>query len=376
MTVFWIVAALMTAAACLAVIWPFLRPSADAETGHDVEVYRDQLAEVDRDLTRGAISPAEAEEAKAEIGRRILRAAEGESAVASLAGERLTRIAATLAILFVPVVGLGGYLYLGSPTMPGQALAERLATNPSENSIDELIARAERHLIENPQDGRGWDVLAPIYLRVGRAEDAEIAFRNAIRLNGANAAREAGLGDALFRVAGNVVTAEARESFERAMELDRTDPKARFFLALALAQQGEAEQAANRWRAMYEDLPEDSPWRGTIVQALARVQEDPPQQQARGPSAEDVEAAAELSQEDRAAMIEGMVAQLDERLRDNPYDAAGWQRLIRSYSVLGRADDARAALRRGIDGLGAESIAAADLVAFAAGFGIELPESQ
>ncbi|MBO6538962.1 MAG: c-type cytochrome biogenesis protein CcmI [Rhizobiaceae bacterium] len=376
MTFFWIVAALMTAAACFAVIWPFLRPSDDAEAGHDVEVYRDQLAEVDRDLTRGAISPAEAEEAKAEIGRRILRAAESESAAASRAEGRLTRVAATLAILFVPVMGLGGYLYLGSPAVPDQALAARLATNPSENSIDELIARAERHLFENPQDGRGWDVLAPIYLRVGRAEDAVIAFRNTIRLNGTNAAREAGLGDALFRVAGSVVTAEAREAFERAMELDRSDPRARFFLALALAQQGDTERAANRWRAMYEELPEDSPWRGTIVQALARVQEDPSQQQARGPSAQDVEAAAELSQEDRAAMIGGMVAQLDERLRDNPHDAAGWQRLIRSYSVLGRADDARAALRRGIDGLGIESAAAAELVAFAAGFGIELPESQ
>ena len=376
MTVFWIAAALLTATACLAVLWPFLRPAGQAETGHDVEVYRDQLAEVERDMARGAISAAEAEEAKAEIGRRILKTADRTPGESGPAGASLTRIAASLAIVLVPAVSLGGYLLLGSPTLPDQALAARLATNPSDNSIDELIARAERHLVQNPQDGRGWDVLAPIYLRVGRSEEAVIAFRNAIRLNGSNAEREAGIGDALFRSAGNVVTAEAREAFERALGYDSSNPKARFFLALALAQQGDAAAAVTRWQDMFDDLPQDSPWRGTIVQALARAAGEAPAEQAPGPSSEDVEAAAEMTQEDRSAMIEGMVAQLDARLRDNPDDAAGWQRLIRSYSVLGKTDDARDALRRAVDSLGTDNTAASELIDFAAGLGIELPESQ
>ncbi|MCB1452597.1 MAG: c-type cytochrome biogenesis protein CcmI [Rhizobiaceae bacterium] len=376
MTVFWIAAALLTATACLAVLWPFLRPAGQAETGHDVEVYRDQLAEVERDMARGAISTAEAEEAKAEIGRRILKTADRTPGESGPAGASLTRIAASLAIVLVPAVSLGGYLLLGSPTLPDQALAARLATNPSDNSIDELIARAERHLVQNPQDGRGWDVLAPIYLRVGRSEEAVIAFRNAIRLNGSNAEREAGIGDALFRSAGNVVTAEAREAFERALGHDSANPKARFFLALALAQQGDAAAAVTRWQDMFDDLPQDSPWRGTIVQALARATGEAPAEQTPGPSSEDVEAAAEMTQEDRSAMIEGMVAQLDARLRDNPDDAAGWQRLIRSYSVLGKTDDARDALRRAVDSLGTDSTAASELIDLAAGLGIELPESQ
>ena len=376
MTVFWIAAALLTATACLAVLWPFLRPAGQAETGHDVEVYRDQLAEVERDMARGAISAAEAEEAKAEIGRRILKTADRTPGESGPAGGSLTRIAASLAIVLVPAVSLGGYLLLGSPTLPDQALAARLAANPSDNSIDELIARAERHLVQNPQDGRGWDVLAPIYLRVGRSEEAVIAFRNAILLNGSNAEREAGIGDALFRSAGNVVTAEAREAFERALGHDSANPKARFFLALALAQQGDAAAAVTRWQDMFDDLPQDSPWRGTIVQALARAAGEVSAEQAPGPSSEDVEAAAEMTQEDRSAMIEGMVAQLDARLRDNPDDAAGWQRLIRSYSVLGKTDDARDALRRAVDSLGTDNTAASELIDFAAGLGVELPESQ
>ncbi|MEX0955449.1 MAG: c-type cytochrome biogenesis protein CcmI [Rhizobiaceae bacterium] len=378
MTAFWIVAALLTVAACLAVAWPFLRQSrTDSDAAHDLEVYRDQLAEVDRDLARGAISPADAEEAKAEIGRRILRSAEIEPASANVGGTR-ARVTASVALFTVPVVALGLYLVLGSPWMPDQALEARLAANPAGNSIDELIARAERHLIDNPEDGRGWDVLAPIYMRVGRNEDAVIAFRNAIRLNGAGAQRESGLGDAIFRASGNIVTAEAQTAFERALNDDPTDAKARFFLALALAQQGDVDRAAHRWEEMLGDLPEDSPWRGAAAQALARNQERAPElaEGAPGPTADDMQAAAEMSSEDRNAMIEGMVAQLDQRLRDNPDDAAGWRRLIRSFVVLGRADEARAALERGLEGLGSETSEGRLLVEFAADLDVELTESQ
>jgi cytochrome c-type biogenesis protein CcmH len=378
MTAFWIAAALLTVAACLAVAWPFLRsPKTDSDAAHDVEVYRDQLAEVDRDLARGAISPADADEAKAEIGRRILRAAETEPATAKAGGAK-ARWTASIALFAVPVFALGIYLALGSPRMPDQALQARLAANPAENSIDELIARAERHLVDNPEDGRGWDVLAPIYLRVGRNQDAVTAFRNAIRLNGASAERESGLGDAIFRLSGNIVTAEAQAAFERALNDDPTNARARFFLALALAQQGDVARAGDRWEAMLGDLPEDSPWRGAAAQAIARTQERAPElaESTPGPTAEDMQAAGEMSSEDRNAMIEGMVAQLDQRLRDNPDDAAGWRRLIRSYAVLGRMDEARGALERGLKGLGEESSEGQLLVEFAAGLEVERTESQ
>ncbi len=375
MIVFWVIAALLIAAACAAVLWPFLRRPAIAAGGHDVEVYRDQLAEIDRDLARGAISPAEAEEAKAEIGRRILRAADDEDTPISASGARATQLAATAAVLIVPLFALGLYVALGSPSMPDQALEARLAANPADNSIEELIARAERHLIDNPEDGRGWDVLAPIYLRVGRNDDAVIAFRNAIRTNGSTAEREGGLGDAIFRASGNMVTAEAQAAFERALAADASDGRARFFLALGDAQQGNVEQASASWRAMVEDLPEQSPWSGAARQALARAEGAMPEEMP-GPDAADIEAAAEMSDDDRNAMVEGMVAQLDQRLRDNPDDPAGWRRLIRSYAVLGRMPEARDALERGIEGLGADTQEGQALVAFADELGVALTESQ
>lgn len=377
---FWLTAALLTLGASAAILWPFLRGAPRdlaAPAAHDLEVYRDQLSEIERDAANGLVGPAEAEEARAEIGRRILRAAGAGTGASAGPSERLGKSIVTAAVLAVPLLGWGAYAVLGSPNLTDQRLESRLAKNPAESSLDELVSRAEQHLHENPGDGRGWDVLAPIYLRMGRSEEATIAFRNAIRLNGPSAAREAGLGEALSSAAGGMVTSEAQAAFERALTIEPNDPRPSFFLALGLAQEGRTDEARDIWGRMVERLPQDSPWRGAAEQAAARaggVEQAPATAEAdappAGPSREAMDAAAEMSPEDRAAMIEGMVTQLDARLRENPADAQGWQRLVQSYQVLGRADDAREALARGVEGLGAGTPAADELVRFAAALGI------
>ena len=266
---FWFVAALLTVGASLAVLLPLTSRSAGASAAesNDLEVYRDQLAELDRDAARGLIQPAEAEQARTEIARRILRRTARRGAAPPRphrAASGPDALVATAAILAVPLVSWGVYAELGSPDLPSQPLAERLAKNPGDSSVEELVARAEAHLVANPSDGRGWDVLAPIYLRLGRYDEAVNAYRNAIRLDGASALREAGLGEAIAGVAGGLVTADARAAFGRALELDPAQPKARFYLATALAQEGKAAEALTAWQAMLSTLPADSPWRGAV----------------------------------------------------------------------------------------------------------------
>lgn len=352
--VFWIVAALLTLAASLAVLAPLARRApAGGEGSHDLEVYKDQLAEVDRDAGRGLIQPAEAEEAKTEIARRILRLGNADEAGGKTSPARRSAAAIGMAaVLAVPLVSWGLYLSLGSPDLPSQPLAERLARNPADSSIDELVARAEAHLAANPDDGRGWDVLAPIYLRMGRAEDAVAAYTRALRLQGDSAGRQAGLGEAVVSAAGGVVSVEAQQAFERALALEPGQPKARFYLAMGLAQDGKSDEAAAGWHSMVADLPADSPWRRAAEQALSEVSAATAEPAGPGPSKDEVAAAAAMSDADRRQMIETMVAGLDEKLRANPKDAEGWRRLVRSYMVLGRRDDASDALRRGLEALG------------------------
>ncbi len=371
MMVFWLFLALLTIAASLAVLLPLARrPQAHVPAAaHDLEVYRDQLAEIDRDRQRGLIGESEAEEARAEIGRRMIKLD-----AAGTAGSRTSRllpIVAAGAVLGVPLLSWGVYAMIGSPDLPAQPLAQRLEKDPRDNTLDELVARAESHIRANPEDGRGWNVLAPIYLRMNRPADAVIAYRNAIRLLGSDPARETGLGEALFAEAGGIVTKEAADAFRRALEAGGNDnPRARFYLATALAQEGRLEEAVADLSALMGTLPQASPWRGVVGEALARAQAGLDASVARGPSRDDVEAAAQMNAADRTAMIETMVAGLDERLRDNPADAEGWRRLVRSYSVLGRKDDARQALERGLKALGPDSEAGQELRDFAGTLGL------
>lgn len=373
---FWLAAALMTLAAALAVMLPFLhaRGKPAPGTDHDIEVYRDQLDELGREEKRGLIAPAEAEEARAEIGRRILRIGSGPSGPTDGARAGGMRGVAAAAVLAVPLVSWGVYGLLGSPGVPAQPLQERLSRDPDDSSIEELVARAETHLSANPDDGRGWEVLAPVYYRLGRYSDSAAAYRNAIRVSGASAPREAGLGEALVGAEEGIVSADAEAAFERALELEPRDPRARFFLGMARAQEGDDEEAAGMWREIVSQTPADSPWRGAAREALRQQERAGEPRDPSGPGEEEMAAAADLSQEQRAAMIEDMVAGLDARLRENPDDPEGWRRLVRSYSVLGEQDEARAALDRGLAALGPESGEAVELAEFAAGLGIVADE--
>lgn len=353
--VFWIVAASLTLAACLVVLLPAVRrqPELTHDNEHDLAVYNDQLQELEKDVARGVINASEAAEARSEIGRRILKLSSQKQDESH--STQLGKVITTVAVLSIPLASWGIYAATGSPHLPAQPLQARLDKNPSDNTLDELIARAENHLSANPQDGRGWDVLAPIYFRVGRYDDSVIAYRNAIHLLGANATRETGLGEAIASASGGVITAEAHDAFERALALEPENPKARFLMAAALSQEGRQEEAKQALRKMQDELPLDSPWREAVARALQQT----------GENGQNL-----ISDNEQAAFIEDMVKGLDQRLQENPDDLEGWQRLIHSYTVLGRQDEAVDALARGLHVFGSESDAGKSLISFAGARGI------
>jgi cytochrome c-type biogenesis protein CcmH len=339
----WLVFALMSAAAIFAVLWPLARRRAGVG-GNDVAVYRDQLDEIERDRAAGLIGAAEAEAARIEISRRLIAAADKQDAAAApVAGATLRRRAVTVSAFLVPSIGaLALYLVLGSPSLPGQPLAARREAPQDNRSFASLLAQVETHLERNPTDGRGWEVVAPVYLRLGRFDDAVKARRNSLAYNGPTAEREADLGEALLAQANGIVTAEAKSAFERAIALDKKAVKARFFIGLAAEQDGKNEEAATIWRDMLAGAPADAPWAEFVRKAIARVGGEPVVAQ-RGPTADDMAAAAQLTEEQRGEMIRGMVARLAERLKADGSDVDGWLRLVRAYMVLGERDKAQAA---------------------------------
>ena len=392
---FTVSAASLTIVLLAIVFWPVIRAPRPAagetadEHDFDVTIYKDQLRELDADIARGAIEPSEADYARAEIGRRLIAARETAEAEHRAAGKAMSAGIPVLvgAAVFAPLAAVIVYSITGSPGMEAQPLALRIEEQQRQLSsqtlqgmdINELVARAEGHLNANPEDGRGWDVLAPMYLRLGRAGDARNAFERAIALQGDSAARRSGLGQAYYMLAGGLVDVNARAEFERALQIDAGDSRSRFFLALAAAQQGDEAGAVKAWQAMMNDSAAAPEWQAAAAEGLRRFGAEAlaaaPQATAPQLDAETMRNAEQMSAEDRQDMILGMIAQLDERLRDNPDDLAGWQRLIRSYAVLGRKDEAEDALSRALDAFAGDETKHAEITAVAAALGLSSGEA-
>jgi cytochrome c-type biogenesis protein CcmH len=369
----WLILALMTAAAMFAVLWPLSWQGRKGRSGSDLAVYRDQLDEIGRDEAAGLIGAQEAEAARIEVSRRLLAAADGGAGAtpAPATALRRRRLVSLAALILLPASAAALYLALGSPHLPDLPLSARMKQAPDTRSIESMVAQVEAHLERNPEDGRGWEVLAPVYMRAGRFNDAVRARSNALRLLGATADREADLGEAMVAAANGMVTAEAKAVFDRALKLDPADVKAHYYVGLAAEQDGKPQEAARIWRDLLAKAPANAPYRPLVQSSLARV--DPSAQPAApaGPSAEDVAAAQQLTPEQRGEMIRGMVDRLAERLKTDSSDLDGWLRLVRAYIVLGEPDKARDALADARKAVGEDADKRKKLDDFAKGLGIE-----
>lgn len=354
---FWILVAALTAALAVILLYPLLRgaKAADNIRAGEAAVYRDQLRELDRDLDGGLITPEEADYARAEIGRRLIAVSADEPAETPKPA-RHHRFTEAFVLLVLPVLGLCLYLTTGRPDLPSQPLEARLE-NPG-NDVAVLITKAERHLAEKPDDGKGWDVLAPIYFRTMRVSDAQVAYRNAIRLLGPSPVRLDGLAETLMAVSDGVVTEEARQVLEQSLTLQPYNPRARFYIALSMEQAGRPDEARQAFEALAKQSPSDAPWLPLVNQHIAMNGGAPAGANPVAPGAnpatpgnptqQDVAAAENMSAGDRQQMIRGMVESLDAKLSEDPNNFEGWVRLVRSYAVLNDKDRAAGALKRGL----------------------------
>lgn len=385
--VFGITVTLITIAAIGLAFLPALRRSFEsvavdskAEFEHDLAVYKDQLKQLQAEIERGAINPADAEQARTEIARRLLatqaKISEIDDATKSNADRKFGSIAiAAIAVLFVPTITLFMYYTLGSPNMEAQPLQARilaaqnqqLAANEEAGQLRDLVERAEAHLQANPNDGRGWEVLAPIYFRLGEGEKARDAYDKSINILGESASRLSGLGEVEVAMAGGVVNAKAKSSFEVAAALDPNDGRSQFFLGLSDAQSGNVQQAARIWQSLAQNANSQSEWRAIAQQQLAALAPSRSRDSASAPPIDQdtIDQMQNMSVEDRQAMIEGMVSQLDTRLTEVGGSVEEWQRLIRARLVLNQRETAQNDLNRALRAFESDKTKADQIRAFA-----------
>lgn len=398
---FWLTAGLMTVLAVAAVAWPlWSRRKAKGETAeYDLEVYRDQLAELERDRDRGVLSETEVEAARTEIARRMLAAdarlktVSGESAPA----DSNTRLARALAIACVAVIPIGAtllYLEVGQPGAPDMPLSARTDLSPDGNidqSQAQLIAGLRARIAEDPEDGQAWQHLGMLLKAAEQYDESVEALRRAIELMQATPLLSGELGEALAMAAGGTVTTDSRAAFQAVLAERPGDPRARFYLALSDYQAGRTREAIDGWGALIADSPADAPWlgavRGRIAQAAAELGLDvaavtPEPKPAAGGSGrtpaltpEQQETMASMTPEERETMIREMTEGLAARLEEDPMDFEGWQRLIRSRVVLGERELAQESLDRALEVFAEAPFPRQGLIQLAGELGLTAAES-
>ena len=378
-----------------------------------LSVYRDQLTELETDLARGLIEPDQAAAARAEIARRVLRQAgpsnqargtDKSSAWARIwelgaelspafrwlmrAGHLLGKVSPSrahmLSVLAVPLLGVAVYLKIGSPSLPGQPLAGRLAAAPEAATPADLIAKVEARLREKPDDGQGWAVIAPVYLAQGRAIEAGEAFAKAMQLVGETPERLAGFARANVIAGNGVVNEPAHKAYQRMLALDPTRADARYWLAVFEEQNGRPEIAADAYRQLLAEAKPEAPWRKAVEERLKAVsvgKSGPPVLASPASSIEDrrgnpspsefVAAAQKLAPEMRELMIGSrMIPKARDAVKQNPKDWAAWSRIVTGFAAIGKSGEALSALKEARSAAGGDAAGLAQLETLAKDLGL------
>ncbi len=375
------IAAVLALGVLAIMLWPLVKrrsgQSAPREE-YDINVYKDQLLEIEADLERGLLNEEQGRAARVEIKRRMLAAADsGETALEQASGSNTLMI--VILSLSVPVGAVLMYLSLGSPERSDQPLAARdlravTAQNEQDQKISQSAAKLAAFLQENPDDLRGWTLLARTYLSLGNYPDSANAYAEVYRISGESPEFAVDYGEALALAVESQIPEQARALFEKALASDRADPKARSYLGLYKVQQDDVRGGMQAWIDLAAMSPANAPWMTILNQQIDRaasdsgidpasltpsaealalaktIQQDIADAQAEqstapGPSNADVKAAMGMAEGDRNQMIRTMVERLASKMKENPDNKEGWVRLERAYRVLGEtalADEAAA----------------------------------
>lgn len=385
----WILLTLLAAVAAVWLTIPLVRrheARAD-ERAQTLAVLREQLTDIDVQLAAGSLSPGDAEGLRVEIKRRMLAAGHRADAPdRPLQRRTLSGVALAMAAL-VAVAATALYATMGRPDLGETAIAPAPpgpVADPQAAQIAALTSQLEAKVAANANDPEGWRLLGLAYYQTGRFAESATAYQRSAALKPDTPGLQSALGEAVVLSSNGQVTPPARTAFAAAVAQDKADARARFFLALAKQQGGDAKGAIADWLALLKDAPADAPYvpqvRQTVEQVAAQAKIDVSKSlaaapggivSAPNPSSEQVAAVQAMPSADQQAMIRGMVDRLATKLQANPRDEEGWSRLIRSRLVLGDRAAAAAARDQALAAFKDDAAAQARIVAGAKQAGVE-----
>ena len=340
----WLIFAVLTACVILGITRSLRRASSSENArASEIEAYKAQLQELDREEERGTLGREEARQTRAEVSRRLLRASRQIAGASPNKSKGLNSALAFLAVAAVLSLGsIGTYVYYGKPGIPDQPLEARLNAPLGEQTLDVQVANMERRLRQNPADVAGWAALASIYFKSGLFEKAADTYQRAIDAGGENEGMFLGLAESLTFANDGFISEQAAQALQAALKRNPDSTRALFWSALLAEQDGKKADAEKIYRGLLAAQIHPS-LRNIVTQrleALTAVADNSSASEERKAAGED--AVADRGEEQK--MIRGMVDKLAARLEKDKSDLQGWLMLIRSYAVLKDVDKAKAAI--------------------------------
>lgn len=271
MTAFALAAVLLLAASLALLARPFwFRRARGAASRQAVNtaIYRDQLAELERDRESGQLGEADYQQARGELQRRLIEdAAMPEATVAATVPSPKKTLAA-LAIA-LPVLAVGLYVWLGAPA----ALDPQATKRPDAGEIAQMVDTLAARLAQTPDDVEGWSMLARSYKALGRYDEAAQAYSRTGALLDNSADLLADYAEVLALASGNSLAGKPLELVTRALKLEPEHIQGLLLAGAAAMERRDYAAAIAYWERLLKQIPEGSEDAETLNASIAQARQ-------------------------------------------------------------------------------------------------------
>ena len=375
MILFWLSVIFILALVCIIFYQTLKRNNTQFDENSDLNFYKSQLSEIEKDVAKGVINSDEAEQVRIEISRRILK---NQKSLKFYSQTANSKIIFTLTFgVFVIFLSLGLYSVLGNLGYSDFSQKDRIAaanflkeTRPSQQDaldagasiknintpdgeMGELVEKLRSTVEQRPNDLEGLRLLANLEASLSNFEEAAVAQMALVKIKGDNVPTSDlfELAELMVLAVDGYISPEAETIFRQVLSRDSNNGGARYYLGLMFAQLDRPDRSFEIWRNLLEKGPPNAPWITPIREQIMEVAwlagknryELPPKNNVSfvGPTQEDIEASGDMTLEERQDMISGMVEGLANRLESEGGTSEEWARLIRALSVLGESKRAQ-----------------------------------
>lgn len=267
---FWLPAGLLLLTALAFILIPVLRvrklQAEEDRTALNVTLYQERLQELQAQQQAGVLSDEQLAAGRAEAARELLTDTEGVQRRTGALGGKIPLLAAIL----VPVLGVGLYMHWGAIDQV-ERTRTLLAQQPQ--SIEEMTARLEQSVKDNPQSAEGWYFLGRTYMAQERAGDAAKAFEQAVNHAGRAPELLGQWAQALYFAGSKQWTEQLQTLTDEALKADPQEVTSLGLLGIAAYENQRFADAVQYWERLVAVLPEQDPSRAAIAGGIERARQ-------------------------------------------------------------------------------------------------------